>query len=348
MLTKEGTFYYPTASSTTPTPIDADVAIPLAGQGQSIDIAIPDYISSARLWFADGTLSFLTVVTSSGIGLVEPTAANPNDPSADVNWGFMELTYTTDGVLYANLSFVDFVGLPVSMSLAAGGGTQTALGVGPDGVSQLCEKLQEQAKADGQPWDNLCVYNSANQLIRVVSPSNLLASDAASFADYWSEYIDSVWSQYSSTPLTIDTQASAGKVTCTTSGDVMTCEGDDRTYTKPTAQDIFGCSSGPFTVLESDNAVHQAVVPRLCAAFHRATLHIQGGNVQPSLPPTQYYQATPNNYYSKLVHEIETDGKGYAFPYDDVTPSSQYDTAGVVTGGDVQLLTIFVGGSVTG
>ena len=131
---------------------------------------------------------------------------------------------------------------------------------------------------------------------------------------------------------------------CKATGNEMNCTGDNRPYAKPTAADIFGCSTGTFSVLQSDNNVHRAVVPRLCAAFHRATLLVAGGHVQPGLPPAKYYTSAPNNYYSAYVHQAEVDGDGYAFPYDDVTPSSTYDTAGVLSAPDPQCLTVFIGG----
>ena len=58
----------------------------------------------------------------------------------------------------------------------------------------------------------------------------------------------------------------------------------------------------------------RAVVPRLCAAFTRSTIMMEGGDIQPSLDASNYYQNSPTNWYSKLVHEYEIDGKGYAFP----------------------------------
>ena len=52
----------------------------------------------------------------------------------------------------------------------------------------------------------------------------------------------------------------------------------------------------------------------------------------------------PSNWYSKFVHAEESDGKGYAFPYDDVNPSVGIDQAGVVADASPTLLTITVGG----
>lgn len=111
MLTPSGSFYYlPDTGSPEPQALSGDIAIPLPAQGQSLEITIPGYVEGARVWFADGTLDFAVVSSVNGPALVEPTAVRRDDGSAYTNWGFVELTYVADYGLFANLSFVDFVG----------------------------------------------------------------------------------------------------------------------------------------------------------------------------------------------------------------------------------------------
>lgn len=111
MLQPDGNFYYlPETGSPIPQAITANVAIRLPAQGQSLEIAIPGFVAGARVWFADGTLEFAVVASVNGPALVEPTAVNPDDASADTNWGFVELAYVEGYGLFANLSFVDFIG----------------------------------------------------------------------------------------------------------------------------------------------------------------------------------------------------------------------------------------------
>ena len=162
MLKPDGTFYYPTAepSDATPRPITVNCAIPLGGKGSTTHITIPDYISAARVWFAEGHLEFFTVYSaaSGGPALVEPSSVNPSDPSAGVNWGFVELTNIAKGGLYANISYVDFVGLPLGMKLdCADGPTQTAEGLKAGSVASICAALKAQGQKDGQPWGDLCM-----------------------------------------------------------------------------------------------------------------------------------------------------------------------------------------------
>lgn len=349
LLQPDGTFYYPTcdSSATTPQAITTNVAIPVGAQGSTTNINLPGYISAARIWFAEGNLEFFVVYNpaTGGPSLVEPSAVNPSDPSAAVNWGFVELTNTEDGGLYANISYVDFVGLVLGMSLSCGdGSTQTAQGLQPDAVSSICASLAAQAEQDGQPWGDLCQADASGQPLRVIAPSDYTASNPPAFSTYFDDYINEIWTQYTTQTLTIDTQAAAGQVACTVQNGELTCAGDNRGYAQPTAADIFGCNSGPFAILAGDNDVHQAIVPRLCAAFDRSTLMIDGGNLQPSLSSTSYYTTTPTNWYSKFVHENEIyDGKGYAFSYDDVNPDGE-NQSGVVADASPELLTVIIGG----
>lgn len=59
-----------------------------------------------------------------------------------------------------------------------------------------------------------------------------------------------------------------------------------------------------------------------------------------------YYQTSPTNHYARILHGVNLDGRGYAFPYDDVVPSGATgpDQAGTVFDGSPQLLTVTVGG----
>ncbi|OTA53893.1 glycoside hydrolase family 64 protein [Hypoxylon sp. EC38] len=346
MLSADGSWYYPNpAGSNVPVAITGNVALPMNALGQTTEFTLPDYISSGRIWVAEGNLQFFTVVDGNGKAqLVEPAAANPNDPSAAVNWGFVELTNTEEGGIYANISFVDFVGLVMGMTLTLGSGeTQTVKGLQQNAVAAICQELKAQAASDGQPWDKLCVTDSAGNPLRILSPNIYASIDPTAFSSYYDSYIDQVWAKYANEDLTIDTQAAAGKVACRTSGNQLTCNGDNRGYPKPTVIDIWGCNSGPFSIQGTDNDVHRAVVPRLCAAFYRTTLLIDGGNVQPGPSRDTYYTNNPTSHYSRIVHKYETDGKGYAFSYDDVNPGGENE-AGVVAGLSPQTLQLTVGG----
>lgn len=217
-------------------------------------------------------------------------------------------------------------------------------GVPKDAVQQVCSKLQRQTGNAAHEWAKLCILDANGNPLRVISPAVLLSQQPDAFPTHFRRYVNHVWKTYATKTLIIDTQSISGSVACRVNGDEMQCDGDNRGYSKPSAMDIFGCDSGPFNILESDNAIHRAVVPRLCAALNRGTFLLDGGDIQPYLPPSSYYTRRPNNVYSAVIHEVEINGRGYAFSYDDVTPSPQDGVAGIVAAADPSLLTIYVGG----
>ncbi|WPG97386.1 glycoside hydrolase family 64 protein [Acrodontium crateriforme] len=348
ILQSNGQFYKPICSSTSgvPEPITADIAIPLGGPGSTTTSSIPDYLTGSRIWFAEGKLNFFTVPGDAGANLVEPSATDANDPSANVSWGFVELTWMSNYGIFADISYVDFVGLPLGIDLKSGDNSvQTAQGLPADAVQRLCDDLKTQGDEDGYPWADLCIRDITGRPLRVLAPGNYLNRNPGAFDQFWKPYVDKVWDQFSQSNLTVITQAAAGNVSCSVqSNGTMTCAGDNRCYEKPTANDIFGCNSGPFAIQTGDNDVHKAVVPRLCAAFNRGTLLLSGGEVQPSLNSKLYYTEKINNWYSSIVHKHELDGRGYAFPYDDVVPDGGTDQAGTVMNPDPKILTITIGG----
>jgi hypothetical protein len=357
MLGLDGTYLYPTTVSLTPVDVAGNIAIPMGKPNTTLTFTLPAYISSARVWVVDGYLPFYVVATPNGPGLVEPSAVNAADPSSQKNYGFAELSYDASYGIYADITAVDFVGLPLGIELEDSSyEKQSVLGTPANAATRLCNSLVAQANRDGQPWDQLCVRGTANnELIRVLAPSNLISQRPSAFNLYFSRYINNVWAKFAKENLIIDTQTTAGNVTCRVinNNNYLQCVGDNRPYAKPVAADIFGCNSGPFFVQPGDNAIHAAVVPRLCAAFNRATFFLTGGNVQPGLGDGDYYRSPragpnvggPKNWYAKFVHDIESGGRGYAFPYDDVTPRPEEDQSGLVSSASPRLLKIIVGGT---
>lgn len=345
LLTTSGEFYYPDPAGRSvpvPVPDDAGHAISLGALGEVTNFAIPDYLASGRVWVSAGPLSFFSLVAGDGaISLVEPSFSNPSDPSAGLNWGFIELT-NNEGGIYTNISFVDFIGLVMSMRLTLGSGEiQTVQGLEPTALEQICQGLKDQAAVDGQPWDKMCVTRDDGTPLRILAPNQYIATNPGTMDTYYAEYIDQVWDKYSNEDLIIDTQGEWGQVPCRAAGDQMTCQGDSIAFPKPTIVDVWGCNSGPFA--NEGDLLHQRLVARMCAAFYRTELLLDGGNVTPSLGSESYYTVSPTSHYGRLIHQYEVDQKGYAFSFDDVNVSNE-NQAGVLAGADPQLLEIFVGG----
>jgi hypothetical protein len=120
----------------------------------------------------------------------------------------------------------------------------------------------------------------------------------------------SVWARYSTQPLTINTQASYGNVVGQVSNNVLSYANGAITFPKPTARDIFGCSTGPFAT--GGNAQKNTIIPRLAAAFNRSTLLVACEHPN-KVAPAQYYQNAVTNvsrslwlsaYYEKVLTDV--------------------------------------------
>ena len=88
-----------------------------------------------------------------------------------------------------------------------------------------------------------------------------------------------------------------------------------------------------------------AITARLAAALNRSTL-LSNPN-QPDGEVVSSYYRDPmgiTNHYSRAVHEASLDGRGYAFPYDDVAPREEENVAGTVADGDPGVFVVAVGG----
>jgi hypothetical protein len=86
-----------------------------------------------------------------------------------------------------------------------------------------------------------------------------------------------------------------------------------------------------------------ALTARISAALNRSTL-LSDPNQPDGEQPANYYTNPVTNHYSRIVHAANLDGRGYAFPYDDVVPTNGTDQSGAVFSGNPALLTIAVGG----
>jgi hypothetical protein len=299
----------------TPVP---DYAIPLGGSGSAATtVTLQEYVIGGRVWFSidDRIQFFANPAAAGGVpGLVQPGFTS-TDPNWQTQWTFAEFTFNSAN-LYANISYVDMVSLPIAMASTGAGGNQSVSPL-PDGAfASIASGLQAQHAADGAPWDQL-VATGSNGALRVLAPSH----SPTDFGGYWDSYLDSVWSHYASTPLTVNAQGSSGTYSGTVSGDAFVFAGlddDGVAFTRPSAVDIFGCASGP--LYNSGSDARGAVAARLAAAFNRSSLLVSGGDNQPDgVTPSSYYQDPVTNHYARLVHQYAT--IGYAFPYDDVGPT---------------------------
>lgn len=339
LLRSDGkTPYFPSSPSSTLSPLGQNCAIPLGAPGNTTTVTVP-HLAGSRIWFSvNGTLTFFL---NPGPALVTPSVTNPSDPNINLSWDFCEFTFNA-AQIFVNISYVDFVCLPISLTLTnTSNATQHISGMASNGLDTVCQGLTAQAASDGAGWSSLIVPNASGGHLRALSPNNGIALNSSLFSGYYQNYVDQVWSRYTSQQLSIDTQATWGTV----SGHVDSSSslldfGSGLTFAKPSAADIFSCSTGPFAL--DSNIERGALIARLSAAFNRSTLLTE--SVVPSGTPSQYYQNAVTNHYSRIVHAANLDRLGYAFPYDDVTPTNGADQSGAVQDANPRLLTVAVGG----
>jgi hypothetical protein len=341
ILSADGkTPYYPTSPSSTIQPLAKDCSIPLGSPGSTKTVTVP-HLAGARIYFSiDAKLTFYL---NPGPALVEPSVTNPSDPNINLTWGFCEFTYNSAQV-YVDISYVDFVSIPISLTLQS---TNTAVqhvsGIPSNGLDTICAALKAQDAQDHAGWSSLVVQNGGKNL-RALSPNLGIVTNNALFRNYYTPYVNAVWSRYASTTLNVNTQAQwgtlAGRVASTAASSPLVV-GGSQSFAAPTAADIFSCSTGPFA--NTGDVQRGAIVARLAAAFNRSTLLLSSTVPDPATVG-RYYDASPTNHYSRIVHAANLDRRGYAFPYDDVAPDGGADQSGSVFSGDPVLLTVAVGG----
>lgn len=329
------TAYYPTSPSATGAPLAQDCAIPLGAPGATVNATIP-HIAGGRIWFSIG--SKLTFLLNPGPALVEPSVTNPSDPNINIMWDFCEFTWSSSQ-MYANITYVDFVSIPVALTLKnKSGESQHVSGMDSDGLATVCNGLKAQAAADGAGWDKLIVHSGGANL-RALSPNNGITTQGGILGSYFSSYVDQVYSKYTGSNLTINTQAQWGNVTGQVSGSNLVVDGIS--FSKPSSADIFSNSTGPFAFTGAEQG---AITARLAAAFNRSTL-LTVANQPEGENPANYYKNAITNHYARIVHAANLDGRGYAFPYDDVTPTNGKDQSGFVSDPNPSVMTVAVGGA---
>lgn len=342
ILSADGkTAYRPTSPSSTLQPLEQDAAIAIGTAGQSRTVTVP-YIFGARIWFSrDSPLEFFL---NPGPALVEPSATNTADANYKKDWGFCEFTFNTEQI-YVNVSYVDFVGLPIAIQLEnQSGNVRRVDGMPADGLTRVAAGLDAQGQKDGKGWEKLVVRNG-DHVMRALSPNSAAVLFPGLFDGYYQSHVDAVWDKYRNEDLTVNTQFDWGDVVGRVGSDgKLTFSGDGSLgFDKPAAGDIFSCSTGPFAGGADVSQERLNIGARLAAALNRSTLLVN--NKQPEGENVDtYYKEAVTNHYSRVCHETTIESRGYAFPYDDVGSSTGEDQSGYLNDPKPKVLTVEVGG----
>ena len=145
----------------------------------------------------------------------------------------------------------------------------------------------------GRAWSSLIVNGKNGQPLRVLSPNSGILLNPDWFGTYWQDYVTQVYAHYTRQDLTVDTQASYGNVKGRVDFDTAGLNfGSGGAFPRPSAGDIFSCSTGPFAT--GQNGETNTIIPRLSAAFNRSTLLLTNNIPNGSHAP-QYYQNPTTN-----------------------------------------------------
>jgi hypothetical protein len=296
-----GKFHAWPAGGNPPTPApDASIAGP--GNGQSVTIQMPKF--SGRVYFSYGQKLVFKLTTG---GLVQPAVQNPSDPNRNILFNWSEYTLN-DGGLWINSTQVDMFSAPYAVSV--NGNTTGHLKAG--GYNAVYNALN----AGG--WGGLIQKAPDGSTLRALSPLYGVETGGLP-ANAMDDYINRVWSKYSSETLTVtpfgdqpDTKY-FGRV----SGDVMNFTNSSgavvTSFQKPDSASVFGC----FKLLDAPNDQVRGPISRtLCAGYNRSTL-LANPN-QPDPNDAGFYQDAVTNQYSKNIHAQMADGRAYGFAFDDV------------------------------
>ncbi|GAA4066583.1 glycoside hydrolase family 64 protein [Nonomuraea soli] len=312
-----------------------DVSIGGPGNGGSSTIRFPRGFSG-RVYFSLGQkLQFFLTPD----GLVQPAPWAGGDPNRSILFDWSEFTYNDAG-LWINSSQVDMFAVPHAVSVTgASGATKRTGDLVANGRDAIIGAIRAQAG-----WANTVITRSDGTVLRVLSPGK--AADAGLLSPtYLDSYIASAWNAYTAKTLTVVpfTDQPNTRFFGRTSGTVMTFTNTSgaqvASFNRPSSADVWGCAGN----LHAPNDLVVGPIARtLCAALNRGTLGTV--DTQPSLNAAEFYRNNPTNHYARIIHANMTDGKAYAFPFDDVGAFES-----LVHDGDPRsagiILTPFTGGS---
>ncbi|MFJ7128933.1 glycoside hydrolase family 64 protein [Streptomyces sp. NPDC098101] len=303
-----GTFHPWPAGGSVPVPApDASIAGP--ANGRSMTIRLPKF--SGRVYFSYGQKLNFKLATG---GLVQPAVQNPSDPNRNILFNWSEYTLNDAGI-WLNSTQVDMVSAPYAVGVKRPNGSVANAGrLKPGGYRGFFDALRAQPGG----WGGLIQTRSDGTVLRALAPGHGIEAGGLS-AGVLNDYVNRVWSKYSTSTLTVTPFANQPSVKYygRVSGNVMNfTNGAGQVVTsfqKPDSDSVFGC----YKHLDAPNDQVRGPISRtLCAGYNRSTL-LTNPN-QPDASSANFYKDAVTNHYSRAIHERMVDGKAYGFAFDDV------------------------------
>jgi len=278
----------------------------------------PTYLSSARLYVSLGAPLNIAINTAAdgSVGIAFPNIENPSDPSINSYFDWIELAVINNAI-WCNTTQVDMFGLPMTMELFQTSGSSN-VSVGKVGITESRASIYS-AFNSTMPAE----FTGLDGTYRILAPLHGGFRAGQAHGNYFDAYINSIWSQYTSSGLviTVPQGTFTGRV-LSDNRMMFTRPGDSAGYyvNKPTSEAVWGGMGA----LATGNTIELVLEAQICAAFHR---HVMG-NASAFNTPSQYYLTAPCDYYAKFWHAHSLNGKAYGFCYDDVNNQSSTMTCG--------------------
>ena len=277
-------------------------------------------LNAARIFVSLGSPVFIPIMAGNPLGYAGPNPLNPTDPNVNVYYDWYEFDWGggTDA-MFINTTQVDMFGLPLTLDLWGTSETfhqQTGI---TESVAALDQEFTNQTPATFQAGQ------SPISPLRIWAPAHMTFETGGANGNYFESYVNSVWAEYATTPLTVLMDNNSHEYTGTTSGTTFNftevnlnngAYAGPGTYTinEPTTQDILLCDGS----MATGTGVTAALEAQFCAAFNR---HVMDNYANWTNVPS-YYQTAPTNYYSAFWHNHSIAGLSYGFAYDDVNNQS--------------------------
>jgi beta-galactosidase len=217
--------------------------------------------------------------------------------SYEFDWG------GTTSAIFINTTQVDMFGLPMTLDVWGSGETfhqQTGI---TESIAQLDQEFTAETPAAFQAGQ------SPISPLRIWAPAHMTFGTGGANGTYFDSYVNAVWAEYATTPLTVLLDNNSREFSGTTSGTTF-----NFTINEPATQDILLCNGS----MALGSGVTAALEAQFCAAFNR---HVMD-NYPDWTVVADYYATAPTNYYSAFRHRHSIAGLSYGFAYDDVNNQS--------------------------
>lgn len=288
---------------------------------QSHQLILPP-LTSGRIYISEGSPLYMSIVAGANggnNGYAGPNPLNATDPNINVHYDWYEFTYGTNGGIYINTTQVNQFGLPLLLDVWGASETfHMQVGIN-ESIANLDQDYVNQTPA--------AFHTPAPSNLRILSPAETTFNAGGANGNYFDSYIQSAWTQYSTTALAVT--LNSRQFTGTTSGSIFTFTevnpaaanvGEVFTVMQPSTQDILECAgtmatgvAGSSAQQQDENAIQLQLENQICSAANRGVLLTPANWANAA----SYYQSSPANFYSQFWHQHSVGGLAYGFSYDD-------------------------------